>query len=116
MPCGMKEDPEFTQWPCEILNCREDCGYWVEETQERGFDIGNAALHIPGKPCPRCGKNHEPHEDAACGCGCGENPIGCIGCTFPVTDHMLRERYKDAGTPECPCPGCGAIDFDLCTC
>jgi hypothetical protein len=42
--------------------------------------------------CTRCGVDHEPHEDAACGCGCGDNPIGCIGCPRPATIYMLQEN------------------------
>ena len=46
----------------------------------------------PGEPCPRCGQDHGPHEDAACGCGCGQNPIGCIGCSHPATMYMLCKQ------------------------
>jgi hypothetical protein len=32
------------------------------------------------KCCAYCGTKHEPAEDAACGCGCGSEPMGCGSC------------------------------------
>ena len=30
--------------------------------------------------CPYCGEIHDRAEDAACGCGCGDEPSGCGAC------------------------------------
>jgi len=30
--------------------------------------------------CPYCGETHDRAEDAACGCGCGDEPMGCGFC------------------------------------
>jgi hypothetical protein len=30
--------------------------------------------------CRACKREHERHEDSACGCGCGAEPMGCAEC------------------------------------
>jgi hypothetical protein len=59
-------------------------------------------------PCRICGVQHDRHEDAACGCGCGDEPMGCSACMAdggPVSvksksQHMERLESRDMDDPE----------------
>jgi len=56
----------------------------------------------PKRHCPYCGGLHERYEDAACGCGCGDEPMGCSQCMteggpprrFDSSGHKKRQAYR----------------------
>lgn len=45
--------------------------------------------------CPHCNQQHEPHEDAACGCGCGSEPMGCKDCSGPMTKKDYEKLFRN---------------------
>jgi len=55
--------------------------------------------------CAYCGEHHEPAEDAKCGCGCGEEPMGCFGCIqcggpMPKFGPVNEDSREDVFRPE----------------
>lgn len=66
-----------------------------------------AALNAAVRPvrecalcCPYCGESHDRHEDAACGCGCGDEPMGCASCMReggpPIRFDAAGNRFQQA--------------------
>lgn len=61
------------------------------------------------QPCAYCGTRHERHEDAACGCGCGSEPMGCAMC---MQEGGPSRRYTAEGNRFRPEMVDDASDFD----
>ena len=45
--------------------------------------------------CTHCGEVHDRAEDAACGCGCGDEPMGCGPC---MSEGGAPVRFRTDGT------------------
>jgi len=59
--------------------------------------------------CAYCGTVHDRHEDAACGCGCGDNPMGCGAC---MSQGGPTPRYGAGGRKLEPKRGWSDAMFD----
>jgi len=42
--------------------------------------------------CRICKQEHDRHEDAACGCGCGDEPMGCGACMAQGGPSPVRSK------------------------
>lgn len=47
-----------------------------------------------GPPCVYCGEYHEHHEDAACGCSCGREPLECGACMRDGGPRTLAQKAR----------------------